>query len=52
LLLYKKKERADSAIVAYPAFVAVVTSAEYAGYDGRERYRDPVSGILNLASRI
>gem|GEM_PF-3593379 len=39
LLIYKKKKRADSAIVAY-------------GYDGREQYRDPVSGILHLASSI
>jgi hypothetical protein len=27
-------ERADFVIVAAPAFVAVVTAAEYAGYDG------------------
>jgi len=32
--IFKRAERADFAIVADPPFVAVVTTAESAGYDG------------------
>jgi hypothetical protein len=36
--------------VSYPAFVAVVSAAEFAGYDGRERSN--TSAIKNPISKI